>query len=95
MIYKTLSRYEFVQEFEEMGRKDQFTPRALAALFAYLEELSDDIGEPFVLDVIGVCCEFSEEPATDDVVQATVENSAWHEVIEQPDGTETILFANY
>jgi hypothetical protein len=43
-----------------MGRGDQFSYEGLIALFDYLEMLEDDIGEPIELDVIGLCCDYSE-----------------------------------
>jgi hypothetical protein len=44
----------------KMGRGDQFSYEGLIALFDYLEMLEDDIGEPIELDVISLCCEYSE-----------------------------------
>jgi hypothetical protein len=46
--------------FQKMGRGDQFSYEGLIALFDYLEILEDDIGEPIELDVISLCCEYSE-----------------------------------
>ncbi len=43
-----------------MGRGDHFTHRGLEALFDFLEETEADTGEEFELDVIGLCCDFSE-----------------------------------
>lgn len=63
MIYKTLNRYEFVREFDVMNRSENFTPTAREALFDFYEELSDGTGDPFVLDVIAVCCDWTEYTA--------------------------------
>lgn len=57
---KTINRYEFVDAFTRMGRKDNFSYEALNALFDYLEELEDDRGIEFELDVIGLCCDWNE-----------------------------------
>jgi hypothetical protein len=46
--------------FHKMGRGDQFSYEGLIALFDYLEILEDDIGEPIELDVISLCCEYTE-----------------------------------
>lgn len=59
-IVQTVSVYDFRQAFVDMGRKDQFSYEGLEILFDYLEELSDDIGEPIELDVIALCCEYEE-----------------------------------
>lgn len=64
-IIQTVSLHEFRQAFVDAGRKDQFSYKGLAILFDYLEELSDDIGEPIELDVIALCCEYSEDHYSD------------------------------
>ena len=43
-----------------MDRSEQFTYAGLRALFDYLEQYQDDIGEAIELDVIALCCEYSE-----------------------------------
>tara|TARA_R110002074_G_scaffold393680_1_gene580377 strand:- start:357 stop:608 length:252 start_codon:yes stop_codon:yes gene_type:complete len=43
-----------------MGRGEQFTYEGLNALYDYLEDLGDDIGEQIELDVIAFCCEYAE-----------------------------------
>ena len=43
-----------------MGREDQFTYKGKRALFDYLEEMSEGMDEPIELDVIALCCEYSE-----------------------------------
>ena len=53
---KTISKSNFAQEFENYGRGDQFSHEALDAIFDYLEDADPDLE----LDVIGVCCDFSE-----------------------------------
>lgn len=51
----------FHDAFHNMGRADQFSYEARSALFDYLEELEGDLGEEFELDVIALCCDYSEE----------------------------------
>ena len=52
---KTIDRYDFHREFEEL-RPHNFTPGALDELFDYYEELDPD----FELDVIAICCDWTE-----------------------------------
>lgn len=59
MIVQTVDLYTFCNAFRNM-RPNQFSGPALEALFEYLEGLSDDTGEPYELDVIGICCDFAE-----------------------------------
>ena len=52
--------YQFREAFRLAGRMDQFSYEGLEVLFDYLDNLSEDIGEPIELDVIALCCEYYE-----------------------------------
>lgn len=54
------SHYQFERLFREANRENQFSREGLNALFDYLEELEQDCGEEFDIDVIGICCDFCE-----------------------------------
>lgn len=57
MIIKTIdSKWEFQDEFKKMDRADNFSREGLNALFDYL----DDSDQQIELDVIALCCEFTE-----------------------------------
>jgi len=56
----TINEYDFSTAFHKMGRGNQFSYQGLKALYDYLDNLGDDIGEPIELDVIALCCEFAE-----------------------------------
>jgi hypothetical protein len=56
----TINLYQFRDSFERMNRKDQFSYEGLEVLFNGLEEFEEDTGEEMELDVIALCCEFSE-----------------------------------
>ena len=55
-----VSQYDFGRAFVDMGRSDSFSYEGKIALFEWLEELSDDTGSEYELDVIALCCEFTE-----------------------------------
>ncbi len=59
MITK-LSRHEFVDAFDQMGRGNQFSRAARCALFDYYEQLEDDLGETIGFGCIAICCDWSE-----------------------------------
>lgn len=60
MIMKqTINEFDFVQAFKEL-RPNNFSKAGLFALYDYLEQLEDDIGEETELDVIALCCEYAE-----------------------------------
>jgi hypothetical protein len=58
MIYQTIDNAsQFRDQFHRCGRADQFSYEALGLLFDYLSDCGSDIE----LDVVGICCEFSED----------------------------------
>lgn len=58
MIYTTIDNAsQFRDEFHRCGRGTQFSYEALGLLFDYFEELGEDIE----LDVIAICCDYSED----------------------------------
>lgn len=59
-IVKTVNFYNFERAFIDAGRKDSFSYEGKRILFDYLENLSDDLGEPIELDVIALCCDYQE-----------------------------------
>ena len=52
--------YQFREAFRLAGRMDQFSYEGLEVLFDYLDNLSEDTGEPIELDIIALCCEYYE-----------------------------------
>lgn len=56
----TVTESMFISQFEACGREDNFSYAGLTALFDYLEECERDIGEEWELDVIALCCDFTE-----------------------------------
>ncbi len=60
---QTINVYQFRDAFRDMGREDNFSYDGLGVLFDSLESLADDTGQEVELDVIALCCEFSEADA--------------------------------
>lgn len=58
-IKKTMSSYDFIDSWP-MSRRDNFSRDALFALYEYLDNLSDDIGEDIEFDPIAFCCDYTE-----------------------------------
>lgn len=56
----TVNEAMFKDQFKAYGREDNFSSAGLSALYAYFEEMGQDTGEEFELDVIGLCCDFTE-----------------------------------
>lgn len=57
----TVTESMFKDAFVKMNRADQFSGEGLSALYEFLSEMEVDTGEEYELDVIALCCDFSEE----------------------------------
>ncbi len=60
MLVKTISFNDFLEEFRRYGREDQFSDEGKKAIYDYLNDLSEDTGEHIELDIISICCDFTE-----------------------------------
>lgn len=56
MIIKSFDLYDFKREFERYDRGDRFSDEAMEELYNYY----DNLGEPYELDIIGICCSWTE-----------------------------------
>ena len=59
-MHKRISEYEFVDMFRQMNREENFSREGRLALYDYLTDLEEQLDEEYELDVIGLCCEYSE-----------------------------------
>lgn len=67
---QTVGFNDFCDAFRRIDREKQFSREGLKALFDYLEEYEKASGEDVELDVIALCCEYSE----DDYATVAAEN---------------------
>lgn len=56
---ETVTESRFLDVFRQV-RPNQFSRSALVALFNYLDQLEQDLGEETEFDPIGLCCEWTE-----------------------------------
>jgi hypothetical protein len=56
----TVSVYDFHQAFKHL-RPDNFSYEGLNILFSYFYEYEESTGEEMELDVIAICCDFTED----------------------------------
>ena len=56
----TVTFYDFKREFKAI-RPNNFTDEGLIVLWDYLEEYENSTGEEIDLDVIELCCDYSED----------------------------------
>lgn len=59
-MYETVRFSDFVDRFHDFDRANQFSYEGLRALFDYLEEYEEETGEQIELDVIALCCDYTE-----------------------------------
>lgn len=93
-MYKTLSSYEFANEFKEsQTRKEQFSYDALDAIYEYMEELGEDCGhdDGFEFDMIAICCDYTEYDSFEDFKKDSNNDI---ETIEDLQDETTVLFLN-
>ena len=58
-MYETVTLATFTNAFKKV-RPDNFTPEALDLIFEFLTTYEDDTNMEIELDVIAICCDFSE-----------------------------------
>ena len=58
-MISTISQYDFVDAFKRL-RPNNFSYEGLLALFDWFEMLEEDCDQKIELDVIAICCDFSE-----------------------------------
>ena len=54
-----VNRHMFVQEFRDI-RPENFSLDGLDALFDYITELEEDLGEQIRFNVVALCCDYSQ-----------------------------------
>lgn len=61
MLVTTINNgYQLEQLFREYGRENYFSYEGFNALYDYLDEYSNEVEEDFKVDVIALCCDFTE-----------------------------------
>ena len=58
---QTINEYDFIDAFKSWDTyKNQFSYDGLKAMFEYLEEFEDGTGAEIELDVVAICCDYTE-----------------------------------
>lgn len=57
----TVSFYDFERAFADADRKENFSYEGLSVLFDYLEDYEEQTGKELELDVVALCCDYSED----------------------------------
>jgi len=85
---RTINVHEFRDAFRDMNRSDNFSYEGLGILFEGLESLADETGEEYELDVIALCCDFTEYDFKDLVdeypcIAAAVVSDHYHMAVDK------------
>ena len=91
MIIKTIDLYDFRRAFADYDRTNNFSYEGLGALFEWLDELSADTDTSYELDVIGLCCEFTEYSDLSEI-QANYSSTEIESIDDLRDHTSVIEF---
>jgi len=59
-MHQQINFNDFCNAFRDMDRDNQFSYEGKRALFDYLEAYEEDTGESLELDVIALCCDYTE-----------------------------------
>ena len=75
---------DFHDRFRNMDRLQGWTYDGLRAMFDYLEEYEDSTGEQVALDVIAICCDFSEYDSIEELQgDYSTEYETWDDVASE------------
>ena len=71
-----------------MDRGDKFGYNGWNAIGEYLEELSDDTGEDYEVDIVGICCDYSMAESVDEFFNeygkySSIDPEEWEEMDEE------------
>ena len=78
-----VNRHMFVQEFRDI-RPDNFSLDGLDALFDYINELEEDLGEQIRFDVVALCCDYSQYNTLADYNDDYgTEHESWDDVADE------------
>jgi hypothetical protein len=67
---QSINESQFHDTFVRMNREENFSYEGRKALFEYLEQLGEDCGQEVDLDVIALCCDYSEYESLADFQKA-------------------------
>ena len=100
MLVKEISFNDFLEEFRNYGRENQFSYEGKKALYNYLNDLSEDLREPLELDIIGICCDFTEYSSLEEFIDNysytvedinSIEDIEYYTIVIQINGKSFII----
>tara|TARA_R100001463_G_scaffold61723_1_gene114557 strand:- start:115 stop:417 length:303 start_codon:yes stop_codon:yes gene_type:complete len=97
----TITEYQFTDWFMK-HRPDNFSYEGTKALFDYLEDLEDSIGEKIEFDPIAFCCEYSEYNNIEECLKEydnleikTIDDLRDHTQVIEVEDSKAIIIQNF
>ena len=95
----TLNFSEFCDNWPE-SQKEQFSYEGKKALFEYIEELEESVGEMIEFDPIALCCEYTEYENLEEVKNSypdikTMEDLKDKTQVIEIEGKDSFIIQNY
>lgn len=87
-LIQTLQASDLYNLACNMDRGHNFGFNGWNAIGEYLEELSDDTGEDYEVDIVGICCDYSMSESVDDFWNeygkySSIDPEEWEEMDEE------------
>ena len=96
-MQNTITQFQFCDWFQQ-NRPNNFSYEGSKALFHYLEDLEDSIGEKIEFDPIALCCEYDEYDNLKECLEAysnlklkTIDDLRDHTHVIEVDGLDSII----
>lgn len=91
---------DFCDRFHSHDRDGDFSYEGKRALFDHLEKLEEDTGEEIELDIIALCCDYTEYESLDELREnyndiESLEDLEDHTTVIPIKGTERFIIQNY
>ena len=86
---QTVSLYEFTNAFHGTQYENNFTYEGLKALYTYLDELEEETGEELELDIVALCCEYTEYESLEEFRESY---SSDYETMEDIENETTVIY---
>jgi|SRR3989304_8306684 len=99
MKISNISFSQFCDEFSDTY-KNNFTYDGKRALFDYLEQLGEDIGEEVECDIVAICCDYTQYNDLEDLKNSypnikTMEDLEKHTTVIPIENSEGFIIQNY
>ena len=79
----TVQEHDFINAFKEYNREDNFSYEGRRALFEFFEEYEELTREEIELDVIALCCDYTEYKDLDELKENYTDIESMEELEER------------